>query len=811
MRCYTSILQETKMKPHSHCCEIHHYTNLEVVETKILHRKKMFQACRTNSRISASLFSQHKLLQQKLPNHQSAQFLNYIQQKCYSTETRVGYLPEASEAQAKEISPEQLEVLSRVRNIGISAHIDSGKTTLTERILYYTGRINKIHEVKGGDGGAKMDSMELERERGITIQSAATFCRWNDHHINIIDTPGHVDFTVEVERALRVLDGAVLVLCGVSGVQSQSLTVDRQMKRYKVPRLCFINKLDRMGANHERVIAAVREKLGINCAFVQIPVGLEEHFNAIIDIIERKVYRFEGKNGEKIVISDDIPENQKKDVEEKRKELIEKLAEFDPKIEEYFLVDEEPPVQEIQLAIRRLTVTNKFAPVFVGSAKKNMGVQLLLNGVVKYLPNPAQIDNYAMDRNNNEEKVLVSADEKKPFVGLAFKLEDGKYGQLTYVRVYQGTLKKGDMIINTSSGQRVKLPRLVRMHANEMEEVNSIGPGEICALFGVECSSGDTFTNNPKVNVGMESMYVPEPVVSLSIKVADKTKENQLAKALNKFTREDPTFKVHLDNESGQTIISGMGELHLDIYTERMRREYDCPVITGKPYVAYRETCGKKTNFDYLHKKQSGGSGQYARVIGYIEPIPYDGPEKFEFENQVIGNSITPNYIAACEKGFKESVIKGPLLSCPVWGVRVVLTDGATHVVDSSELAFKIACNYAFKQAFENSRPSIIEPVMSVEVQVPMEFQGSVLGSISKRRGSIVGTDSSYGFAIFNAEVPLGEMFGYATELRSLTQGKGEYSMEYLCHRPVTNDIAQKILKEYEKEKAGSAASASKK
>lgn len=622
---------------------------------------------------------------------------------------------------------------------------------------------------------------------------------------------GHVDFTVEVERALRVLDGAILVLCGVSGVQSQSLTVDRQMRRYKVPRLCFINKLDRMGANHDRVIASVREKLGLNCAFVEVPVGLEEHLQGVIDLIERKTYRFEGPNGDKVVGVDEIPENYKKEVEEKRRELIEKLAEVDPKIEEYFLADTEPPVKEVHLAIRRQTIANKFVPVFVGSAKKNIGVQLLLNGVVKYLPNPAQVDNYAMDRLNNEEKVLVVADEKKPFVGLAFKLEEGKYGQLTYLRVYQGTLKKGDTIINTTSGQRIKLPRLVRMHSNEMEDVNSIGPGEICALFGVECSSGDSFTNNPKVLYGMESMFVPEPVISLSVKVADKTKENQLAKALHKFQREDPTFKVHLDNESGQTVISGMGELHLDIYTERMKREYDCPVIVGKPYVAYRETVGKKTNFDYLHKKQSGGSGQYARVIGYIEPIPYDGAQKFEFENQVIGNTITPNFIAACEKGFKESVLKGPMLGCPVWGVRVVLTDGATHVVDSSELAFKIACNYAFKQAFDNSKPSIIEPVMSVEVQVPMEFQGSVLGSISKRRGSIVGTDSNHGFAVFHAEVPLGEMFGYATELRSITQGKGEYSMEYLCHRPVTRDIQEKILKENQQEKAAASGNSNKK
>ncbi|EFC44939.1 mitochondrial elongation factor EfG [Naegleria gruberi] len=708
---------------------------------------------------------------------------------------------------------EQLAHLAKLRNIGISAHIDSGKTTLTERILFYTGRIKEIHEVKGTDGvGATMDSMDLEREKGITIQSAATHCEWDKHHINIIDTPGHVDFTIEVERALRVLDGAILILCSVSGVQSQSLTVDRQMKRYGVPRLCFINKLDRLGANPDRVIAQVRDKLKLNAAAVQIPMGLEDNLQGVVDVIEMKALYFEGDNGEKIT-KKEIPERYLEEAQTKRAELFERLAEVDDEFAEVYLEDGEITESLIHTTIRRVTIANKFAPVFMGSAKKNTGIQALLNGVLRYLPNPAQVKNTAIDCSEEkaglpeaERKVEIHADNTKPFIGLAFKLEEGKYGQLTYMRVYQGTLKKGTSITNARTGDKLKVPRLVRMHANEMEDITEIGPGEICAVFGVDCASGDTFISSAKNKFTLETMFIPEPVVSKSVQLKDRAKENIFAKCLNKFQREDPTFKVTFDPEGNQTIISGMGELHLDIYVERMKREFDCEVIVGKPYVAYRETIQGRGEYNYTHKKQSGGAGQYAKVIGHIESMTEEEmaehPDKFMFENRIIGNAITPSYITGCERGFRESVVKGPLIGCPVWGVKAILSDGATHPVDSSEMAFRFACEQGFRQAFEKSRPAILEPIMKVEIVVPEEFQGEVLGSINQRRGQVTNSERSAIDASWTiwAEVPLAEMFGYTTTLRSLTQGKGECSMEYFTHRVVTPDIQQKIIDEKSKE-----------
>ncbi|KAL0487330.1 mtEFG1 [Acrasis kona] len=708
--------------------------------------------------------------------------------------------------QEKQLSPQSLKTLAGMRNIGISAHIDSGKTTLTERILFFTGRIKAIHEVRGTDGvGAKMDSMELEREKGITIKSAATHCVWGDTHVNIIDTPGHVDFTIEVERALRVLDGAIMVLCGVSGVQSQSLTVDRQMKRYKVPRLCFINKLDRIGASPDRVIEQVREKLHLNATAVQIPIGVEDSLSGVIDLIEKKAIRFAGDSGTDLQYSD-VPEKYKEEVETKRTELLERLAEVDEDIAELYLNDQQPNVEQIKAAIRRQTIANTFTPVFVGSAKKNCGVQTLLNGVVDYLPSPAEIDNYAKRTDPSTEQVeevLTISDQEKPFVGLAFKLEEGKYGQLTYVRVYQGMLKRGAIMYNMRTGEKVKVPKLVRMHSEEMEDIAEIGPGEICAVFGVECASGDTFVTQLRSGLSLENMFVPDPVISLSVKCKDKNKDSVFGKALSRFQREDPTFKMTYDPEGAQTIISGMGELHLEIYTERMKREYDCDVEVGRPYVAYRETITQIAKYDYTHKKQSGGSGQYAKVIGYIEPRDVEEKEKFEFENQVIGNSITPNFIAACEKGFREAIVKGPQIECPVWGVKCVITDGAVHSVDSSELAFKTAAMGAFREAFMNARPAIVEPIMKVEIQSPAEFQTAVLGSINKRRGTINNNENFTGFVIITAEVPLGEMFGYSSELRSLTQGKGEYSMDYLMHQLASQDIQQNIIRQYEQEKGG--------
>ncbi|XP_008783146.2 elongation factor G, mitochondrial [Phoenix dactylifera] len=688
------------------------------------------------------------------------------------------------------------EAMERMRNIGISAHIDSGKTTLTERILYYTGRIHEIHEVRGKDGvGAKMDSMDLEREKGITIQSAATYCKWNDYQINIIDTPGHVDFTIEVERALRVLDGAILVLCSVGGVQSQSITVDRQMRRYEVPRLAFINKLDRMGADPWKVLNQARSKLRHHSAAVQVPIGLEEEFQGLVDLVELKAYYFHGASGEKVV-TEDIPPKLEALVTEKRRELIEVVSEVDDKLAEAFLNDEPISSSDLKMAIRRATIARKFVPVFMGSAFKNKGVQPLLDGVLNYLPYPTEVENYALDQNNSEEKVLLPGTPVGPFVALAFKLEEGRFGQLTYLRIYEGVIRKGDFMINVNTGKKIKVPRLVRMHADEMEDIQEAHAGQIAAVFGVDCASGDTFTDG-SVRYTMTSMNVPEPVMSLAVSPVSKDSGGQFSKALNRFQREDPTFRVGLDVESGQTIISGMGELHLDIYVERIRREYKVEAKVGKPRVNFRETVTQRAAFDYLHKKQSGGQGQYGRVCGYIEPLPMDSPTKFEFENLLIGQAIPSNFIPAIEKGFKEASNSGSLIGHPVEYVRVVLTDGASHAVDSSELAFKLAAIYAFRQCYAAAKPVILEPVMKVELKAPTEFQGTVTGDINKRKGMIVGNDQEGDDTIVVAHVPLNNMFGYSTTLRSMTQGKGEFTMEYLEHSPVSQDVQMQLVNTY--------------
>uniref|UniRef100_A0A453S9N3 Elongation factor G, mitochondrial n=1 Tax=Aegilops tauschii subsp. strangulata TaxID=200361 RepID=A0A453S9N3_AEGTS len=632
------------------------------------------------------------------------------------------------------------ESMDRMRNIGISAHIDSGKTTLTERVLYYTGRIHEIHEVRGRDGvGAKMDSMDLEREKGITIQSAATYCTWNGYQINIIDTPGHVDFTVEVERALRVLDGAILVLCSVGGVQSQSITVDRQMKRYEIPRVAFINKLDRMGADPWKVLNQARAKLRHQSAAVQVPIGLEEEFEGLVDLVELKALKFEGGSGQEVVTSD-VPSNMQDFVMDKRRELIEVVSEVDDQLAEAFLNDEPITANELKAAIRRATVARKFIPVYMGSAFKNKGVQPLLNGVLDYLPCPLEVENIALDQNKSEEKVSLSGTPAGPLVALAFKLEEGRFGQLTYLRIYEGVIRKGDFIQNVNTGKKIKVPRLVRMHSNEMEDIQEAHAGQIVAVFGVDCSSGDTFTDG-SVKYTMTSMHVAEPVMSLAVNPISKDSGGQFSKALNRFQREDPTFRVGLDPESGQTIISGMGELHLDIYVERIRREYKVDAKVGKPRVNFRESITQRAEFDYLHKKQSGGQGQYGRVCGYIEPLPSDAEGKFEFDNMIIGQAIPSNFIPAIEKGFKEACNSGSLIGHPVENIRITLTDGASHQVDSSELAFKLAAIYAFRQCYTAAKPVILEPVMKVELKFPTEFQGTVTGDINKRKGIIVGND----------------------------------------------------------------------
>ncbi|CAN1231051.1 Elongation factor G-2, mitochondrial [Linum perenne] len=656
----------------------------------------------------------------------------------------------SSAARAKEENkdPRWKESMERIRNIGISAHIDSGKTTLTERILFYTGRIHEIHEVRGRDGvGAKMDSMDLEREKGITIQSAATYCTWKDYQVNIIDTPGHVDFTIEVERALRVLDGAILVLCSVGGVQSQSITVDRQMRRYEVPRVAFINKLDRMGADPWKVLNQARAKLRHHSAAVQAPIGLEEDLKGLVDLVQMKAYYFHGSSGENIV-TEEIPADMVTFIEAKRRELIETVSDVDDQLADAFLADEPISPSDLEEAIRRATIARKFIPVFMGSAFKNKGVQPLLNGVLSYLPCPIEVNNYALDQRKDEEKVLLTGNPDGPLVALAFKLEEGRFGQLTYLRIYEGVIRKGDFVINVNTGKRIKVPRLVRMHSDEMEDIPEAHAGEIVAVFGMDCASGDTFTDG-SVKYTMTSMNVPEPVMSLAIQPVSKDSGGQFSKALNRFTREDPTFRVGLDAESGQTIISGMGELHLDIYVERIRREYKVDATVGKPRVNFRETITQRAEFDYLHKKQ-----------------------------------------------------RGSLIGFPVENLRIVLTDGASHAVDSSELAFKMAAIYAFRQFYTAAKPVILEPVMLVELKVPSEFQGTVAGDINKRKGVIVGNDQDGDDSVITAHVPLNNMFGYSTSLRSMTQGKGEFTMEYKEHSAVSNDVQTQLVNAYKASKA---------
>jgi elongation factor G len=687
--------------------------------------------------------------------------------------------------------------IERVRNIGISAHIDSGKTTLSERILYYTGRIHKIEEVKGKSGvGATMDFMDLEREKGITIQSAATYAEWEGYNINLIDTPGHVDFTIEVERALRVLDGAVLVLCGVAGVQSQSYTVDRQMRRYNVPRLAFINKLDRAGASGKRVAMQLKEKLRHHVVITQMQIGAEDRFEGVVDLVTMKAFYFDGDNGE-FIREEEIPAEMADEAKSARHDMIEALAEVDSAMEEKFLMEQDPSVDEIKAAIRRSCIALKATPVFMGSAYKNKGVQLLLNGVTMYLPNPTEVTNIALDQDKGEEKIVLQAEGKKPFVGLAFKLEDGRYGQLTYMRIYQGSVAKGDFIVNCSANQkRIKVPRLVRMHANDMKDIETASAGDIVALFGVECASGDTFTDG-KINYTMTSMHVPDAVISLSVAPKDKGSTANFSKALNRFTKEDPTFRVHRDEESAQTIISGMGELHLEIYVERMKREYACEVVTGKPQVAYRETIVAKGDYNYTHKKQTGGSGQYGKVGGHIEPLPADHPTGFEFEDEIVGGIIPREFIPACEKGFREAIKKGPLIGFPIVGVKVVLDDGAFHPVDSSEIAFKTAALMGFREAYMKAKPTILEPIMLVECQFPEEFQGTVMGQINQRRGVILSSEKQEGFVQAMAEVPLNDMFGYSTDLRSATQGKGEYSMEFKKYAEMPKQAREMMMAEF--------------
>ena len=689
--------------------------------------------------------------------------------------------------------------ISKMRNIGISAHIDSGKTTTSERILFYCNKIHAIHEVRGKDGvGAVMDNMELERERGITIQSAATQVQWKDTIINLIDTPGHVDFTVEVERSLRVLDGAIMILCAVAGVQSQSITVDRQLKRYHVPRVAFVNKCDRQGANPIRVCNQVREKLGLNAHMMELPIGLEDKLEGVVDLVGMKAIYFDGPNGENLRIAE-IPANMKADADKYREELLDAASMFDDSLMEEIMEKGYEGVEEAKViaAIRKGTLAEQFVGVFCGSAHVNKGIQPLLDAVVRYLPAPNEVKNVALDLDNNEAEVPLVSDDTKPCVALAFKLDDGQYGQLTYTRVYQGKIRKGEELYNTRTKKRFKVGRLVRMNSAQMEDINEGCAGDIVALFGVDCASGDTVTNGG-LNVSMASMFVPETVISLTITPKDKQAAMQMSKALNRFTKEDPTFQTYTDPESNETIIKGMGELHLAVYVERMKREYNCEVTTGAPQVAYRESITTRGDFNYTHKKQTGGSGQYGRVAGFMEPIT---DKDYEFVDAIKGGAIPNEYIPSCDKGFKKAMKNGSLIGAPIVGVKITINDGQYHPVDSNDNAFQIAAIGAFREGYEKAKPVILEPIMKVQIAAPSEFQGNIFGLINQRRGIIVDSSDEKNTYTVNAEVPLSEMFGFSTILRSSTQGKGEFTMEFEKYGKVPNAVADELIKKYQEER----------
>jgi len=703
--------------------------------------------------------------------------------------------------------------LNKVRNIGISAHIDSGKTTLTERILFYSGRIHKIGEVKGDGDGATMDSMDLERERGITIASAATQVRWNDNIINVIDTPGHVDFTVEVERSLRVLDGAILVLCSVGGVQSQSLTVDRQMKRYKVPRIAFVNKMDRTGANFYSVVRQIREKLGATPVPIQIPIGSGATFEGVIDLVEMKAIHFSGDHGEKIE-RDEIPANLKEEAEMHRHEMLEALSMFSDDLMVAMLEEQPFPAEEIRKIIRSATLTQSITPVMCGSAFKDKGVQELLDGIVYYLPKPSDRLITAIDIDETEKlrktgelgehevkRVDLTDNANDPLVCMAFKTVMEQFGQLTYTRLYQGTIKKGESYVNTRTGKKIRFGRLVRMHADDREDIDIAEAGDIVAIVGIDCASGDTFCAE-EVNYSLENIFVPDPVIRLSIEPAQRDGADRLGKALERFRREDPTFHVSSDPETNETIIAGMGQLHLEIYIERIKREYRCEVNVGEPKVAYKEMPTKEFEYNYKHKKQTGGSGQYAHIVGKIYPLEENAEPTFQFNNKISQGRIPGQFIPAVEDGFIRALAKGPLIECEVVRVGADLVDGSYHDVDSSEKAFE-TCGWAcMRESLEKAGMVLLEPIMRLEVEAPEEYQGSVTGHLSSKRGLITSTDTREGTAIINAEIPLAAMFDYANELRSMTQGKGGFSMEFGAYKQVPKNIQEEVVERRRKEKA---------
>ena len=685
-------------------------------------------------------------------------------------------------------------------NIGISAHIDSGKTTLTERILFYTKRIHAIHDVKGKDGvGAKMDSMDLERERGITIQSAATHCTWAGHHINIIDTPGHVDFTIEVERALRVLDGAILVLCAVAGVQSQSLTVDRQMRRYGVPRIAFVNKCDRAGANPLRVKDQLREKLNLNPVLLQLPIGLEDKFEGVVDLIKMKAVPLRGRQRREDHRGRRSPPTWPPRRRRRREEMLDALSMFSDELTEAIL-EEKVTEELIAAAIRKATINLQIAPVMMGSAYKNKAVQLLLDGVASLPAEPGR--DHQQRRRPRQGRGQGHPHQRRrqarsscwPSSWRTAATASSPTSASTRARSTQGAARSP----TPAPASATRSAASCACTPTRWRRSTTSAAGDIVAMFGIDCNSGDTFTDGT-LNVAMTSMFVPEPVISLTVTPKDNKAQTNMSKALRRFTKEDPTFRVGADPESGETIIAGMGELHLDVYIERMKREYAAEVVTSPPRVAYRETITRRVDFNYTHKKQTGGSGQYGKVAGFIEPWT---EEPFRFDDEIIGGSIPKEFISAVEKGFRSMLAKGALIGAPVTGVSVTLNDGAAHAVDSSDIAFQEAARGAWRETYPKAGPQILEPIMKVAVEGPSEFQGGIVGILMQRRGIIVGTTEGDGFSRVEAEVPLAEMFGFSTVLRSATQGKAEFTMEFSRYAPLPNALAEELIKKYREEQA---------
>ena len=693
--------------------------------------------------------------------------------------------------------------LAKVRNIGIMAHIDAGKTTTTERILFYTGINYKIGEVH--DGGATMDWMEQEQERGITITSAATTCHWKDHQINIIDTPGHVDFTVEVERSLRVLDGAVAVFDGVAGVEPQSETVWRQADKYNVPRMCFVNKLDRTGADFFMCVDTIKSRLHATALVLQIPIGAEGDFIGVVDLIEMRalVWRGETQIGEDYTV-EEIPADLADQAAQWRETLIETISEADDEMMEKFLEGTEPTVPELHAAIRRATLANAVNPILTGSAFKNKGVQPMLDAVVEYLPSPLDIEAIKGHKPGDETvEIDRQPDSSQPFASLAFKIAaDPHLGKLTYIRIYSGTLNTGTQVLNSVKGRKERIGKIYRMHANKREEIESVGAGEIVAVMGLkDTTTGETLCD-PANPVILESMTFPAPVIEVAIEPKTKGDQDKLGVAIQRLSDEDPTFRVHSDEETGQTIIAGMGELHLEVLVDRMRREFNVEANVGKPQVAYRETLTKPVEkVEYTHKKQTGGSGQFGRVIIAIEPNTPTGEEDdsrsetgYEFVNKVTGGRIPREYIPSVDAGCQEAMENGVLAGFPMVDVKVTLLDGAYHDVDSSEMAFKIAGSMAFKEGARRAGPALLEPVMAVEVTTPEDFMGDVIGDLNSRRGQIQSMDERHGARVVSALVPLSEMFGYVGDLRSRTQGRASYSKQFDSYAQVPNNVAEEII-----------------